>query len=117
MGGIYCCCFFLACREVSPITPLLSGVFVRRVFARILIGFQGVVERSRFLWFDKVEYFINLQWRRILKRKWRFGGSLKNMHPYGAKEWNVNWINKTGGAVIKVSCSSNIVQVWCFIQH
>ena len=24
--------FFLACREVSPITPLLSGVFVRRVF-------------------------------------------------------------------------------------
>ena len=108
--------------------------------ALILVGFQGVVGRCRFLWFDTVEYFINLQWRRNLKRKWRFGGSLNKTYPYGAKEWNVNWINKTGGekkisgilkatsnglrqqsvarrAVIKVSCSSNIVQVWCFVQH
>ena len=65
--------------------------------ARILVGFQGVVERRRFLWFDTVEYFINLQWRRKLKRKWRFGGYLNKMYPYGAKEWNVNWTNKTGG--------------------
>ena len=65
--------------------------------ARILVGFQGVVERPRFLWFDTVGYFINLQWRRRLKRKWRFGGSLNKMYTYGAKECNVNWINKTGG--------------------
>ena len=64
---------------------------------RILVGFQGVVERHRFLWFDTVEYFINLQWLRRLKRKWRFGGSLIELYPYGAKEWNVNWIHKTGG--------------------
>ena len=32
-----------------------------------------------------------------LKYKWGFGGSLNIMYPYGAKEWNVNWINKTGG--------------------
>ena len=62
---------------------------------RMLVGFQGVVERRRFLWFD-TGYFINLQWRRRLKRKWRFGGSLSKMYPYGAKEWNVKWINKTG---------------------
>ena len=101
--------------------------------ARISVGFQEVVERRGFLWFDTVEYFINLQWRRRLKRKWHFGGSLNKMYPYGAKEWNVNWINETGGekisgifkatsngfrqqsvarrAVFKVRCSSNIVQV------
>ena len=65
--------------------------------ARILVGFQGVVERRRFLWFDTVEYFVNLQWNGRLKRKWRFGGSLNKMYPYAAKEWKVNWINKTGG--------------------
>ena len=32
-----------------------------------------------------------------LKRKWRFGGSLNKIYLYGAQEWNVNWINKTGG--------------------
>ena len=31
-----------------------------------------------------------------LKRKWRFGGSLNKIYLYGAQEWNVNWINKTG---------------------
>ena len=56
--------------------------------ALILVRFQGVVERRRFLWFDTVEYFINLQWRRRLKRKWRFRGSL-NVPLHGAKEWNV----------------------------
>ena len=52
--------------------------------ARILVGFQGVVSLV-----DTVEYFINMQWR--------FGGSLNKMYPYGGKEWNAEWINKTGG--------------------
>ena len=29
-------------------------------------------------------------------REWSFGGSLNKMYPYGAQEWNFNWINKTG---------------------
>ena len=32
-----------------------------------------------------------------LQREWRFGGSLNKIYPYGAQEWNVNWINKTSG--------------------
>ena len=67
-----------------------------------------------------------------LKREWRFSGSLNKIYPYGAQEWNVNLINKTGGekqisgilkatsntlrqqsfarrSVIKVSCISNIL--------
>ena len=69
MGGIcsFSFFFFSVSGKVSPITPLLSGIFVRAV--HILVGFQGIVERRRFLWFDTVEYFINLQWRRRLKRK------------------------------------------------
>lgn len=66
---------------------------------RILVGFQGVVERRRFLCCDTVEYFINLGWGRRLKRKWRFGGYLNKMYPYGAKEWKVDWINKTDGVL------------------
>ena len=32
-----------------------------------------------------------------LKHKWCFGGSLSKIYYYGAQEWNVNWINNTGG--------------------
>ncbi|XP_068671483.1 amidase-like [Montipora foliosa] len=28
-------------------------------------------------------------------RAWRFSASLNKIYPYGAQEWNVNWINKT----------------------
>ena len=29
-------------------------------------------------------------------REWRFSASLNKIYPYGAQEWKVNWINKTG---------------------
>ena len=83
--------------KVFPITPLLSGVFVRRVFCGYFGRISGGSRKAYISLVDKVEYFINLKWRRRLKRKWRYGGSLNKMYPYGAKEWNVNCINKTGG--------------------
>ena len=44
------------------------------------------------------EHLVNLQWRRkSLVREWRSSASLNRIYPYGAQEWNVNWINKTGG--------------------
>ena len=42
--------------RVFPITLLLSGVFVRRVFFAYFVRISGGVERRRFPWFDTVEY-------------------------------------------------------------
>ena len=59
MGDI-CLVFF------SRVGKSLSYHCLAKWCARILVGFHGVVERRRFLRFDTVEYFINLQWRRRL---------------------------------------------------
>ena len=56
--------FFSVSGKVFPVTPLLSGVSVRRVFCAYFGKFQGVVEMRRFLCCYTVEYLINLQWRR-----------------------------------------------------
>ena len=59
--------------------------------------FEGVLAMHRFYPVETVEHLIYLQWRpKSLKRKWLFGGSLNKIYLYGAQEWNVNWINKTG---------------------
>ena len=34
---------------------------------------------------------------KVMKREWRFSASLNKVYPYGAQEWNVDRINKTGG--------------------
>ena len=54
---------------------------------------------GRFYLVDTVEYLINLQRRRkSLYLECRFSGSLRNIYPCGALEWNFNWINNcTGG--------------------
>ena len=39
-------------------------VYLCVVFARFFVGFRGVVEMRRFYPVDKVDYLINLQWRR-----------------------------------------------------
>ena len=53
--------FFFPCREKSLLSlPCLVGPLCVESSA---VGFQGVVERRRFLWFETVGYFINLQWR------------------------------------------------------
>ena len=65
--------------------------------AHICGRFLGVVEVCRFYPADTVEYFINLQWhRKSLEHKWHLSGSLNKIHSYGAQEWKINWINKTG---------------------
>ena len=82
--------------KVLPVTPLLNGVFVHRVFCAYFVKFEGGGVMRRFL--SWTQELTNLQWcRKSLKSKWRFGGSLKKIYVHGAQEWNVHWINKTGG--------------------
>ena len=73
---------------------MLSGVFVHRVFCTCCVRFKGAGVMLRFLWCTR----INPQWRRkLLQLEWRFSVSLNKIYPYGAQEWNVNWISNLGG--------------------
>ena len=76
--------------KVLLVTSLLSGVFVSRVFWACLVRFAGGNRKAYISPLDTVEYFINLQQRRRLKRKWCFGGSFNKIYSRGAQEWNFN---------------------------
>ena len=45
--------FFPVLVKVFPATPLLSGVFMHRVFCAHFGRFEGVVEIRRFLWWTQ----------------------------------------------------------------
>ena len=45
-----CSFFFSVSVKVLPVTPLLSGVFVHRIFCAYFVRFEGVGEMRRFLW-------------------------------------------------------------------
>ena len=42
--------FFSVTVKVLPVTPLLSGVFVHRVFVAYFVRIEGVGVMCRFLW-------------------------------------------------------------------
>ena len=42
--------FFSVSVKVLPVTPMLSGVFVHRVFFAYFVRFEGAGEMLRFLW-------------------------------------------------------------------
>ena len=46
----FCLFVFSLSGKVFPVAPLLSGVFVHRIFCAYFGRFQGVVEMPRFLW-------------------------------------------------------------------
>ena len=43
-------CFFFLSVKVLPVTPLLSGVFVHRVFFACFVRFERAVVMRIFLW-------------------------------------------------------------------
>ena len=45
--------FFFVSVKVLPVTPLLSGVFVHRVFCAYFVRFEGIGVISRFLWWTQ----------------------------------------------------------------
>ena len=48
--GVLLFLFFSVVVKVLPVTPLLSGVFVHRVFCAYFGGFEEVGIMRRFLW-------------------------------------------------------------------
>ena len=81
-----------------PVTLLLSGVFVHRVFCTCCVRFEGAGVMRRFLWCTRENISLTCNGRRkSLQLEWRFGASLNKIYPYGAQEWNVNWISNLGG--------------------
>ena len=120
--------------KVLPVTPLLSGVFVHRVFCAYFVTFEGAGVMLRFLWCTQED--ISLTCNGVA---WRFSTSLTKIYAYGAQKWNVNWIHKSDGenkyleslkrrvmvfdsnlffAVgYQVSFVSNILLTWYYIQH
>ena len=44
---------FFRAGKVLPVTPLLSGVFVNRVFCAYFVGFEGAGVMCRFLWWTQ----------------------------------------------------------------
>ena len=48
-----CLFFFFVLLKVLPLTPLLSGVLVHRVFCAYFLRIERVVEMLRFLWWTQ----------------------------------------------------------------
>ena len=70
---------------------------MHRVFCAYFDGFQGVGEMSRFLWWTQYKFLLTCNGVEVIETQLVFWRILKEKNLYGAQEWNVNWINKTGG--------------------
>ena len=52
-GKLFFLVFFSVSVKVSPVTPLVSGVFVHRALCAYFLRIERVVEMRRFLWWTQ----------------------------------------------------------------